>query len=124
MVVQRQAPVHIWGWAAVGEKVTVSFRGEVKETIADNMGAWEVYLSPGKAGGPFELAVRGINSIILNDILVGDLWIASGQSNMEMPMVGFPPSVKLKDAEKEIAAAAKKAKAEHKFVLIQCGGLL
>jgi sialate O-acetylesterase len=105
MVVQRQAPVHIWGWAAVGEKVTVSFRGEVKETIADNVGAWQVYLSPGKAGGPFELVVRGLNSIILNDILVGDLWIASGQSNMEMPMVGFPPGVRLKDAEKEIAAA-------------------
>ena len=105
MVVQRDMPVHIWGWADVSEVVSVSFRGETRKTQADSAGFWEVYLSPGHAGGPFSLVVRGSNAITLDDILVGDLWIASGQSNMQMPMGGFPPSASVNNGEKEIAAA-------------------
>jgi len=105
MVLQRRAPVHIWGWANDAEQVTVEFRGQTRSATADDIGRWEVDLPPGEAGGPFALTVRGTNTVTLNDILVGDIWIASGQSNMEMPLDGFGPDLPIKDAVKEIAAA-------------------
>jgi len=86
MVVQRGLPVHVWGWAAAGESVAVSFRGESDGTTADELGRWSVYLRPGAAGGPFELTVKGSNSVTLTDVLVGDVWVAGGQSNMEFEM--------------------------------------
>jgi sialate O-acetylesterase len=86
MVVQRDLPVHIWGWAAVAEPVTVTFRGESRSTQADDLGRWSLYLAPGKAGGPFEVVVKGANTLTLSDVLVGDVWVASGQSNMEFEM--------------------------------------
>ncbi len=86
MIVQRQRPVHVWGIADPGEGVAVSFRGESKTTSADRLGRWNVYLAPTEAGGPFEMTVRGKNALILHDVLVGDVWLASGQSNMEFPM--------------------------------------
>ena len=86
MVIQRGLPVHVWGNASGQESVSVTFRGETKSTAADNLGRWSVYLSPGEAGGPFQMVVKGTNTIQVNDILVGDVWIASGQSNMEFPM--------------------------------------
>ena len=99
MVVQRALPVHVWGTAVQHESLTVTFRGETKSAIADDLGRWSVYLSPGEAGGPFQLIIKATNAIVLNDILVGDVWVASGQSNMEFPMTG------LVNAEAEIAAA-------------------
>ena len=99
MVVQRDLPVHVWGLAAPGEGVSVSFRGETRSTKAGQLGRWSVYLSPGEAGGPFELNVAGTpaaagddaaapagQTIRLEDVLVGDVWVASGQSNMEFEM--------------------------------------
>ena len=88
MVVQRDLPVHVWGMATAGEAVSVSFRGETRSTKAGSLGRWSVYLSPGAAGGPFTLTVKGAEpeAITLDDILVGDVWIASGQSNMEFMM--------------------------------------
>jgi sialate O-acetylesterase len=86
MVVQRNLPVHIWGWAKENEPVSVTFRGETKSTTTNERGQWSVYLAPGAAGGPFDLKVQGANSITLDDILVGDVWFASGQSNMEFEM--------------------------------------
>ena len=86
MVVQRGLPVHVWGWAAAGEVVAVSFRGESEATTADELGRWSVFLRPGAAGGPFELTVKGANSVTLTDVLVGDVWVAGGQSNMEFEM--------------------------------------
>ena len=86
MVVQQNLPVHLWGDAALGERVSVEFRGKHAETTPDALGHWSVYLPPGSAGGPFQLSIRGTNEIIFNDILVGDVWFASGQSNMEFPM--------------------------------------
>jgi sialate O-acetylesterase len=99
MVVQRQRPVHVWGMADRAEAVSVSFRGETRNTVADYLGRWEVYLSPGEAGGPFELTLKGSNTLALQDVLVGDVWLASGQSNMEFPMS------KVANAEAEIAGA-------------------
>ncbi|MGA2217177.1 MAG: sialate O-acetylesterase [Terracidiphilus sp.] len=96
MVVQRDLPVHVWGWADRGEMVSVSFRGETRSTTAGELGRWSVHLKPGIAGGPFEMKVTGTESgsdaaaqtITLIDVLVGDVWLASGQSNMEFSMGG------------------------------------
>ncbi len=95
MVVQRDLPVHVWGMAEAGEEVTVSFRGESRATKAGALGRWSVFLKPGAAGGPFQLTVEGkpapegsapAQKITLDDVLVGDVWVASGQSNMEFEM--------------------------------------
>ena len=59
MVVQRDLPVHVWGMAAPGEGVSVSFRGETRSTKAGELGRWSVYLKPGAAGGPFQMTVEG-----------------------------------------------------------------
>jgi sialate O-acetylesterase len=105
MVIQRDKPVHIWGDASPGEKVSVEFHGTSGDTVADDLGRWSIYLAPQLAGGPYTLTVRGTNTLALDDILVGDLWLASGQSNMEMPLAGFPGSAVVKDADKEISDA-------------------
>jgi len=105
MVLQRRAPIHIWGWANTAEQVRVEFRGETRSATADDGGRWAVDLPAGEAGGPFTLTVQSSNTVTLNDVLVGDLWVASGQSNMEMPLNGFGPDTPVKDAVKEIAAA-------------------
>ncbi len=86
MVLQRGLPVHIWGKADPGEVVSASFRGETKAAKADALGQFSFYLSSGAAGGPFELKIRGANEIVLKDVLVGDVWVAAGQSNMEWPV--------------------------------------
>src|ERR1700723_863298 len=99
MVVQRGLPVHVWGTAAPHESITVKFRGETKSGTADDLGRWNISLSPGEAGGPFQLSIIATNTITLDDVLVGDVWVASGQSNMEFPMTG------LNKAQEEIAAA-------------------
>ncbi len=94
MVIQRDLPVHVWGSATPSEGVSVSFRGETRSTQANPLGRWSLYLKPGAAGGPFQMTVSGIASpgapaeqpITLDDVLVGDVWVASGQSNMEFAM--------------------------------------
>ena len=81
MVLQRDSKVPIWGTAASGEKITITFNDQTVSNVANIEGKWEVQLSPMKYGGPFTLTVKGKNKIVLDDILVGDLWIVSGQSN-------------------------------------------
>ncbi|MGO3307784.1 MAG: sialate O-acetylesterase, partial [Sphingobacterium sp.] len=83
MVLQRDIDLRIWGWAEVGEKVTVRFQGKHYYTEARDDGKWSVLLPPHAAGGPF---VMEVNEIIIRDILIGDVWLASGQSNMETPI--------------------------------------
>jgi sialate O-acetylesterase len=104
-VLQRDQPIHIWGWSEPGEKVSASLNGSSQSASADRLGRWNVYLPPQKAGGPFQLTLSGTNSIVLDDILIGDVWFASGQSNMEMPLNGFPGSAVVKNAAEEIARA-------------------
>jgi sialate O-acetylesterase len=107
-VLQREQPVRIWGWATPAENVTVAFHGQTLQARANAFGAWEVWLRPEAAGGPFVLTVSGDDTAVplqRTDVLVGDVWVASGQSNMEMPLAGFGPGTPVKDAEKEIAAA-------------------
>jgi len=84
MVLQREAKVPIWGWADPGEKVKVTFSGQSVAGKADKAGNWKVYLQPMTASAtPAEMVIKGKNSITLNDILVGDVWICAGQSNMQ-----------------------------------------
>src|ERR1044071_5275007 len=82
MVLQQRVPVHIWGSADEGETVTVSFRGQTLEAVTRG-GRWSVTLRPLDPGGPFTLKISGTNTIELKDVLVGDVWVCSGQSNME-----------------------------------------
>ena len=86
MVLQRSQPVPVWGWSAPNEKITVSINKQVKETRADKNGKWSVMLDPQPAGGPYELNVKGKDSLVLQDVLVGEVWICSGQSNMEFEL--------------------------------------
>ena len=83
MVLQRDTDLKIWGWADAGEKVTVRLQGNYYETEADKNGNWEVTLPPQQAGGPYLLEV---NEIVIRDVLVGDVWLCSGQSNQETPI--------------------------------------
>ena len=85
MVLQRGATVPVWGWADDGEEVTVEFRDQ-KVTTKAKSGQWMVRLKKLKAGGPEDLKVTGKNSVTLKNVLVGEVWIASGQSNMEFAM--------------------------------------
>lgn len=82
-VVQRDRPVRITGREVPGQRVRVTFRGEDREAVTDDGGAWTVTLPPGSAGGPFELKVDGQSRVTVRDVQVGDVWLASGQSNME-----------------------------------------
>src|SRR3954464_1571159 len=81
MVLQRGMPVPIWGTAGDGEKVTVKFQGQEASTTARD-GTWMVRLKELEAGGPFELSIAGENEVDVKDVLVGEVWICSGQSNM------------------------------------------
>jgi sialate O-acetylesterase len=83
MVLQRDAPVRIFGKAAPGEAVTVAFRGQTARGVADPLGRWEVWLQPLAPGAPADMTITGANTIRLVDVLVGDLWVGSGQSNMQ-----------------------------------------
>jgi sialate O-acetylesterase len=100
MVLQADMKVPIWGWADAGEKVTVTVGDQKAGATADSGGKWQVRWAPMKAGaGPLEMTVAGKNTLKLTNILVGEVWICSGQSNME---VSVSSSM---DSEKEIAEA-------------------
>jgi sialate O-acetylesterase len=82
MVLQRDAVVKIWGWAAKGERVAIKFNGKNYKATTGTDGKWSVLLSSMKAGGPYTMDITASNKITLKDILIGDVWICSGQSNM------------------------------------------
>jgi len=86
MVLQREKPITLWGWADAGEKVTIQFNKQTKSTKADKSGKWLITLTSEQAGGPFVMTVKGKNTITINNILVGEVWVCSGQSNMEWPV--------------------------------------
>ncbi|MEY8759048.1 sialate O-acetylesterase [Chryseobacterium tongliaoense] len=88
MILQRNQKLKIWGKADAGEKVAVKFLNKSYMTAADENGNWKIMLPELKAGGPFTMT---INDITLKDILIGDVWVASGQSNMELPMRRLMP---------------------------------
>ena len=86
MVLQRDANVKVWGWAEAGEKIAINFYGKTYTAVAGADGEWEAILSELKAGGPYSMNINANNHIILKDIMIGDVWVCSGQSNMELPM--------------------------------------
>ena len=89
MVLQRQQPIHLWGWANPGESVTAALNEQTQSAVADAMGHWNIYLPAMNPGGPYQLTIKGVSALTLDDVMVGDVWFASGQSNMEMPLKGF-----------------------------------
>ena len=82
MILQRDVPIKIWGWASAKEKIEINFNNKTYKTTADENGNWAVQLAATKAGGPYTMRLLGKNKIVLTNILVGDVWICSGQSNM------------------------------------------
>lgn len=88
MILQRNQDLKIWGYADAGEKITIKFINKTYNTTADQNGNWTLMLPKLNAGGPF---IMTINEITLKDILIGDVWVASGQSNMELPMRRLTP---------------------------------
>ncbi|WP_221622279.1 sialate O-acetylesterase [Larkinella rosea] len=86
MVLQRDIPINVWGWAKAGETVGVTLNGKTGKAQTGSDGKWKLQLPAMKAGGPYQLTVQGSNQLKVNDILIGDVWVCSGQSNMVLPM--------------------------------------
>jgi sialate O-acetylesterase len=106
MVLQQQQPVPVWGWAAPGTAVTVKFSGQTRSTRADASGQWRVQLGKLKASAaPQSLVIEADGSRTFTNILVGEVWLASGQSNMEKPIGKQPGQKPVFNAEAELAAA-------------------
>ena len=83
MVLQRETPIPVWGTAGAGAEVKVVFNQQAKTAVADASGKWSLKLDAEKAGGPYTLTVRGNNEVIYKNVMVGEVWFCSGQSNME-----------------------------------------
>jgi sialate O-acetylesterase len=86
MVLQRDAKINIWGWAAPGEKVNIGFNHKTYKCVGDANGKWSVKLGAMKAGGPYTMEINASNHITIQNILIGDVWLCSGQSNMVLSM--------------------------------------
>jgi sialate O-acetylesterase len=82
MILQRDRKIAIWGWASKGERVRVKFNGKTYSGKAGGDGKWMLELAPMPAGGPYDMQITGKNKIVLHDVLMGDVWLCSGQSNM------------------------------------------
>ncbi len=82
MILQRDTKINVWGWASKGEKVSILFNKKNYSTKTNTDGKWKIVLPPTKAGGPYSMVITGKNKITLNNILIGDVWFCSGQSNM------------------------------------------
>ncbi len=99
MVLQRNLEIPVWGWASPGERITISLGEQKIRTKAEESGKWFVKLEPIEAGGPYEMIIDGKNEIRFLNVMIGDVWICSGQSNMEWRVV------QSNNAEEEIASA-------------------
>ena len=97
MVLQQNIPLKIWGWADAGEKVSVKLADQTRSTQADKNGDWMVTFEPLKTGEPIEMTVAGKNTLTLRNILVGEVWVCGGQSNMALQVS------EANDAQQEIA---------------------
>jgi sialate O-acetylesterase len=87
MVLQREKDVPVWGWSSPGEKISIKFMAQNLQTTADASGKWQTKLAPMSAGGPFKMEVSGKNNtLVFKNVLVGEVWLCSGQSNMQWPV--------------------------------------
>ncbi|MEE8356383.1 MAG: sialate O-acetylesterase, partial [Anaerolineales bacterium] len=91
MVLQRDVKLKFWGWADPEEEVTLILAGQNESTRPNENGEWLIWIDPLEAGGPYEISIEGENSITIKNVLIGDVWFCSGQSNMEMPIAGWLP---------------------------------
>jgi sialate O-acetylesterase len=105
MVLQRDCPLKLWGWADPGERIQIQFRGQKVNATADAHGAWSVTLAPLHSGGPDQMQLTGRQRLTLNNILVGDVWLASGQSNMQFPLLAQGGFGGVNDGEREVSGA-------------------
>ena len=107
MVLQQKEKITVWGTALSTKQVKVTGSwGSEATTISDAAGNWKLNLNTPEAGGPYELNITSENkTILLKDILIGEVWLASGQSNMEMPLKGWPPNDPIANSAQEIADA-------------------
>jgi sialate O-acetylesterase len=110
MVLQRDTKLNIWGWAKAGEKVNISFNGKKYKATTDKEGNWKVQLAPTKAGGPYTMDIKASNQITLKDILIGDVWMCAGQSNMVIPME------RVKEKYPDEIATANNSQIRHFFI--------
>jgi sialate O-acetylesterase len=107
IVLQQKAKVNIWGWASPGQKVQVSstWNGKVT-TVTNGDGKWKVKLSTPAAGGPYQISIQTAESRLeIKDVLIGEVWLASGQSNMDIPLKGWPPGDTIFNSAQEIKKA-------------------
>ena len=91
MVLQRDAKVKVWGWADPSEKIIITIDGKYYKIVATNKGEWQLTMEPHSSGGPFTMVLEGNNHLQINSVLFGDVWLCSGQSNMELPMSRVKP---------------------------------
>jgi sialate O-acetylesterase len=105
-VLQQGIALPVWGTAEPGEAVMVTMNGQSVATTAGPDGKWLVRLAPMEAGGPHTLTIAGKNKIVVNDVLVGEVWVCGGQSNMERQLGLRPGQQPITDWEKEVAAAS------------------
>src|SRR5687768_12851224 len=103
-VLQQGAPIPVWGTADDGEKVTVTLAGQTASTVARD-GKWSVRLAPLPAGGPHVLTVIGRNRVEITDVLIGEVWVCGGQSNMERQLGLREGQQPIKDWQAEAASA-------------------
>jgi len=103
MVLQRNSEVKIWGWASPKEEIKLvsSWNNQEYKVVANNQAQWELKIKTPEAGGPFTISIKGYNEVILKNILIGEVWICAGQSNMEMSA-----SWGIDDGEEEVKNAA------------------
>ena len=87
MVLQRDRKIRIWGWAEPNERVTVAIGKDQTSAVTDSSGRWQALVGPLKTGDPLELKITGNNTLTFKNILVGEVWVCSGQSNMEWPLI-------------------------------------
>jgi len=90
MVLQRNTLIPIWGTASPGESINIELNGNTFTVLANDTGNWQISIGPLKSGGPYQLVVKGSNTLKINDVWVGEVWLCSGQSNMEWPMYWLP----------------------------------
>ena len=119
MVLQQNKPIQLWGWAEPGESVSIEINNNKEKTKTDDNGKWNITMPAMKAGGPFKMEIKGNNTIELTNVLVGEVWICSGQSNMEWSMRTIDnnvqeilqannPNIRLFHIPKKAAAHAQK----------------
>jgi sialate O-acetylesterase len=101
MVLQRDADVKIWGWAPKNEPITVQFLDAAYRTATDSLGTWTIHLAPLSAGGPYTMTINASDTVHIRDIMIGDVWVCSGQSNMELPVRRVRPRYEMEIAHSD-----------------------